>query len=77
MGKLVQVGGRLAVLGVDLNNWAGPWHIMKPGAFNVPQLGENKTIGTTMCGRHAITNGYAADFSPKHQKFCPACRERV
>lgn len=77
MGKLIEVGRKLAVLGVDIDNFAGPWHIMKPGAFNVPQLGENKTIGTTLCHRFAITNGYASDFAPQHQELCPACRERL
>ena len=77
MGKLIQVGRKLAVLGVDIDNWTGPWHIMAPGAFAVPQLGDNKTIGTTLCRRHAITNGYAADFAPSHQELCPACRERL
>lgn len=78
MGKLIQVGGRLAVLGVDEANPLGPWHIMEPGRFAVPQVGDaGKTIGTTLCRHHAITNGYAADFAPTHQELCPACRERL
>lgn len=77
MGKLIAVGGKLAVLGVDMQNFAGPWHIMRPGGFDVPSLGDNKTIGTTLCRKNAITNGYASDFAPKHQTLCPACRERL
>lgn len=78
MGKLLQVGRRLAVLGVDPNNPLGPWHIMQPGRFAVPQVGDHgKTIGMTLCGAAAITNGYAADFAPAHQETCPACRERL
>lgn len=77
MGGLVSVGGRLAVVGVDLDDHGGPWHIMKPGGFHVPQLGDDKTIGTALCGRYAVTNGYAADFGPQHQRFCPACLERL
>lgn len=78
MGKLIVVGRKLAVLGVDLDNWAGPWHIMRPGGYNVPQVGDfGKTIGSTLCGKHAITNGYSADFAPEGQALCPGCRERL
>jgi hypothetical protein len=78
VGKLIHVGGRLAVLGVDPDNPLGPWHIMRPGGFAVPQVGDaGKTIGGTMCRRHAITNGYAADFTPQHQELCPACAEQL
>jgi hypothetical protein len=78
MGKLIQVGRKLAVLGVDPDYPLGPWHVMEPGRFNVPAIGDaGKTIGTTLCRRHAITNGYAADFAPTHQEMCPACRERL
>ena len=78
MGKLLTVGRKLAVLGVDEANPLGPWHIMQPGRFAVPQIGDaGKTIGTTLCGSTAITNGYAADFAPTHQETCPACAERL
>lgn len=78
MGKLIQVGRKLAVLGVDLDRPQDAWHIMKPGAYNVPQVGEfGKTIGTTLCGIYAFTNGYAADFTPQGQSLCPACSERI
>lgn len=78
MGKLIQVGRKLAVLGVDEANPLGPWHIMQPGRFAIPQIGDaGKTIGTSLCKRPAITNGYAADFTPPHQDLCPACAERI
>jgi hypothetical protein len=78
MGKLIEVGRKLAVLGVDPERPMGPWHIMQPGTYGVPQVGDDgKTIGTTLCRRFAITNGYAADFAPTHQELCPACHERL
>jgi hypothetical protein len=78
VGKLIQVGRRLAVLGVDMDRPLGPWHVMAPGKFSVPQAGDwGKTIGSTVCGQYAITNGYAADFAPAHQDLCPACAERL
>jgi hypothetical protein len=78
MGKLIMVGRKLAVLGVDQENPLRPWHIMQPGRHAIPQVGDaGKTIGTTLCGRWAITNGYAADFAPQGQELCPACSERV
>ena len=78
MGKLLQVGRRLAVLGVDPDAPLGAWHVMRPGRFAVPQVGDaGKTIGLAFCGRAAITNGYAADFAPEGQALCPACREQM
>lgn len=78
MGKLLVVGRRLAVLGVDPDNPGGAWHVMRPGRFAVPQIGDaGKTIGHTMCGRAAITNGYAADFAPEGQALCPGCAEQM
>jgi hypothetical protein len=78
VGKLIQVGGKLAVLGVDMDNHLGPWHIMRPGGFSVPAIGDGgKSIGSTLCKRHAITNGYASDFAPSHQQLCPACHEQL
>lgn len=78
MAKLLRVGRRLAVLGVDIDRPTGPWHIVKPGSFT-PALGADhgKTIGTSLCGRYAITNGYAADFTPPDGALCPACSERT
>lgn len=78
MGKLISVGRKLAVLGVDIDQPLGPWHVMKPGSFNVPQIGDNgKSIGTTLCKKFAITNGYASDFAPQHQELCSGCREQL
>jgi len=78
MGKLIQVGGKLAVLGVDMNSPMGAWHIMRPGGFNVPQIGDQgKTIGSALCGRHVLTNGYASDVTPEAGELCPACNERL
>lgn len=78
MGKLIQVGRKLAVLGVDIDDHLGPWHIMQPGTWAVPALDDaGKTIGRTLCGRYAITNGYAADFAPSHQELCVGCNERL
>lgn len=78
MGKLITVGFKLAVLGVDVNDLTSPWHIMKPGAFNVPSIGDKGlTIGTTLCGIYAYTNGYAADHAPGNNDLCPACSERL
>jgi hypothetical protein len=83
--KLLRVGGRLAVLGIE----AGPgdtvgdatrWHVMSPGTWSVPQLGgagnAGLTVGRTLCGRHAFSNGYAADFKPLDGALCAACEER-
>lgn len=78
MGKLIMVGRKLAVLGVDMDRPLGPWHVMSPGRHAIPQIGDDgKTIGLTMCGRWAVTNGYAADFAPQGQELCPACAERI
>lgn len=76
MARLIKVGMRLAVLGVDIDNPARPWHIAKPGSFNAPLLEDmGKTVGTSLCNRRCITNGYAADFVPGD--LCPACREQI
>lgn len=78
MGKLINVGGKLAVLGVDIDNHLGPWHVMQPGSWSVPSIGDGgKTIGKTLCNKYAITNGYAADFAPQHKEMCPGCNERL
>jgi hypothetical protein len=77
MGKLITVGRKLAVLGVDNDDPTGPWHILKPGTFGAPLIGDTQTVGTALCGRWVITNGYAADFAPSHQDLCGACSERL
>ncbi len=77
MGKLITVGRKLAVLGIDNNDPTGPWHILTPGKFGVPLIGDSLTVGTSLCGRWVLTNGYAADFAPTHQDLCVACRERL
>lgn len=82
--KLLRVGGRLAVLGVanvhgepDLSQW----HVMSPGTWSAPQIGgahnAGIVVGRTVCGRHAQTNGYSADWRPPDGSLCPACRERL
>lgn len=78
MGKLIMVGFKCAVLGVDPLDPLGAWHILTPGTFNVPTLGNgNKTIGRSLCRREVITNGYASDFVPPGEQLCGACRERL
>jgi len=77
MGKLIQVGFRLAVLGVDETQEKGPWHVLRPGSFNAPVLGARSTVGRSLCNRHVTTNGYAADFTPADGDMCPACNERL
>lgn len=82
--KLLSVGGRLAVLGVaNLNGEPdlSQWHVMSPGSWTAPQIGgahnAGIVVGRTMCGRHAHTNGYSADFRPPDGSVCAACRERL
>lgn len=76
MSKLLTVGRKLAVLGVDMDDHGKPWHVVRPGSFT-SALGSDygKTIGRSMCGRFVITNGYASDFAPKGTGLCPACAE--
>lgn len=82
--KLLRVGRRLAVLGVEVNMEEGAaapsmrhWHVVNPGSYNVPQLGTRLSIGRSMCGRRVATNGYASDHRPPDGSLCPACEERV
>ena len=84
--KLIRVGGRLAVLGIATDptgqvHDARKWHVMNPGSYSVPQLGgvgnAGLTVGRTMCGFFAWTNGYAADHRPPEGVLCQACAERV
>lgn len=83
--NLVRVGGRLAVLGIGTNaegtvNDTRFWHVMNPGTWNTPIVGgahnAGLTVGRTLCGRHAWSNGYAADWKPPEGSMCPACAER-
>jgi hypothetical protein len=73
--RLLMVGGKLAVFGVDMEEpqW---WHILRPGRFNVPVLGEKLSVGTSVCGRNVTTNGYSLDFTPTGD-LCPACRAQL
>jgi hypothetical protein len=74
--KLATVGFKLAVLGVDEPPTAW-WHILRPGSFNVPQVGDKGVShGRSLCGRIVLTNGYASDFTPDTD-LCPACREQL
>lgn len=76
--KLMHVGRKCAVLGVDPDNLQGAWHIVNPGSARVPAIGDhNKTVGTSLCRKFVITNGYAADWVPKGNSLCPACSERL
>ncbi len=77
MGKLIQVGFKLAVLGVDELNPLGPWHVVRPGSYSVPQIGGEVTFGRSVCGRMVLTNGYAADHAPQGPGLCPACNEQL
>jgi hypothetical protein len=78
MGQLITVGRKLAVLGVDIDNPLGAWHIVQPGSYTVPQVGDaGKTIGRSLCNMHVVTNGYAADFKPAVGSMCPKCGERL
>ena len=79
--KLLRVGMKLAVLGC-----APPdvkfWHIMNPGSWNIPQLSGSAgnhglTVGKTLCGINAYSNGYAVDWRPPEGQLCPACNERL
>jgi hypothetical protein len=77
MGKLIQVGFKLAVLGVDELDPLGPWHVVRPGSFNVPVLGEKLVYARSLCQRYVLSNGYAADHEPKGPGLCPACSEQL
>jgi len=74
--KLLMVGGKLAVFGVDTTGDPRWWHILRPGRFNVPVLGESLSVGTSVCGRNVTTNGYPQDFTPTGD-LCPACRGQL
>lgn len=83
--KLLRVGGRLAVLGVEDNARAmGWWHVARPGSWSPPAGssgiepgGAGLTYARALCGRFVVTNGYAADWRPPDGVLCPACAERL
>lgn len=84
--KLIRVGGRLAVLGVEDNPQTAmdKWHVVRPGTFNAPQglsgtacEGDDLTYGKSVCGLRVVTNGYASDFRPPDGALCPGCAEQL
>lgn len=84
--KLLKVGRKLAVLGIATDPagavWdSTKWHIMNPGSYSVPQIGgvhnHGLSVGRTLCGFFAWTNGYASDHRPPEGALCQACAERV
>lgn len=76
--KLLHVGRKCAVLGVDPDNLQGAWHIVNPGSWRGAMVGDfGKTVGTALCRKFVITNGYAADWVPGDKALCPACKERL
>ena len=83
--KLLRVGGKLAVLGVEDGRRAmGWWHVAQPGTFGAPQglsgtecQGADLVYGKALCGRTIVTNGYAADWRPPDGVLCPGCREQL
>lgn len=80
--KLMMIGRKLAVLGVAAPvAGANPkslewWHLMRPGSYSIPQVGDKLTFGTALCGRRVLTNGYASDFTPPDGAICPSCAEQ-
>jgi hypothetical protein len=85
--KLIRVGGKLAVLGVEDSPTSamGWWHVARPGSHGAPQGnswepdqdGANLVHGKSLCGRTIVTNGYAADWRPPDGVLCPGCREQI
>ena len=84
--KLLRVGGKLAVLGVeDGLRSMGAWHVARPGTWSAPQglsgqpdqQGDDLTYAVALCQRRIVTNGYAADWRPPDGMLCPACREQL
>ncbi len=83
--KLIRVGGKLAVLGVE----EGPasmtwWHVARPGTYGIPQgisgtecQGDDLVYGRALCGRRIVTNSYASDFRPPDGALCAGCREQL
>jgi hypothetical protein len=85
--NLIRVGGKLAVLGVEDRPGAamGWWHVCRPGTWSMPQgnsggmdqQGADLTYAKALCGRHVVSNGYAADHRPPTGVLCPACAEQL
>lgn len=83
--KLLRVGGKLAVLGVEDGRRAmGWWHVARPGTWDAPQglsgtpcEGDDLVHAKALCGRIVVTNGYAADWRPPDGVLCPACKEQL
>ena len=83
--KLIRVGGRLAVLGVEDGRRAmGWWHVARPGTWDPPAgssgtepEGAGLAYAKALCGRFIVTNGYAADWRPLAGTLCPACAEQL
>ena len=84
--KLIRIGGRLAVLGVeDGPRSMGWWHVCRPGTWDTPQglsgqadqQGADLAYAKALCGRRVVTNAYAADFRPPDGSLCPSCREQI
>ncbi len=83
--KLLRIGGRLAVLGVEDGLRAmGWWHVARPGTWSPPAgsagtepEGAGLTYAKSLCGRYVVTNGQPADWNPPDGTLCPACAERI
>lgn len=76
--RLVKIGGKLAVLGVDRQN-PRLWHFLRPGSWDAPQTQSNETLahGKALCGKLVESNGYASDFVPAEGSWCPACKAQL
>ena len=78
--QLAKVGGKLAVLGVEIYNPnSSLWHIARPGTWDAPQGSGMDMIAyaRALCGRTIATNGYAADWRPADDVLCPVCRGQL
>lgn len=84
--KLIRVGGKLGVLGVEDGPLAMQWwHVCRPGTWNTPQglsgqtdqQGADLAYAKALCGKRVVTNSYASDFRPPDGSLCPACREQL
>ena len=83
--KLIRVGRKLAVLGVEDGPKAmSAWHICRPGTWNMPQglsgtecQGDDLAYAKALCGRTVVTNGYCSDFRPPDGLLCKACAEQL